>query len=493
MYYNNRKVKKRYRFMKRITTFFLGILLVVTASCFYKAPENHSIEDVESAFNKGQLKLATQWADSLLNNIKTDSLPRNKLLGFVDQSERIKADFKLTESEVETKLKKEFEGYSQNDRDLWEKNNWLEYRIIDGERMYFKRAVSNLRLILNKRGPNQSISKKPVPEGKVLFCLEHSRKVIEKSGLDSKPVLPVKMYVTYQISVKPDAIPEGEIIRCWLPFPRENHDRQQKVEIIETMPEKYFMAPDTLSQRSIYMEQKAVKGKSTVFQIKFDYNALAQYFALDKKNILPYDTSSIIYKQNTSQQVPQIVFTDRIKCLSDSIVNGISDPVQKVKKLYYWINNHIIWTGALEYSIMPNITDYVLTNKRGDCGMQTLLFMSMARCQGIPVKWQSGWMMHPGRVNLHDWCEVYYQGVGWVPLDMSFNLQPSDDLREKEFYINGIDAYRMIVNDAISAKFVPSKKYPRSEPYDFQRGEVEWRKGNLYFDQWSYDMKVDYR
>jgi transglutaminase-like putative cysteine protease len=128
---------------------------------------------------------------------------------------------------------------------------------------------------------------------------------------------------------------------------------------------------------------------------------------------------------------------------------------------------------------------------RGDCGMQTLLFMAMARYQCIPVKWQSGWMMHPGKVNLHDWAEVYYEGVGWVPLDMSFNLQQSDNLNEKEFYINGIDAYRLIVNDAISSQFVPEKKYPRSEPYDFQRGEVEWSGGNLYFNKWDYHMEAE--
>jgi transglutaminase-like putative cysteine protease len=493
MYYNNRKVIKRSRFMKRITDYFVAFLLIVTVCCCCKDPKSRTIQDVEMAFDSGRLKSAAQWADSLLNENKTDSLTKNKLLAFIDQAERIRADFKLSESDVESKLKKEFSGYSQNDRDLWEKNNWLEYRMIDGEKKYFKRAVSNLRLILNMRGPHSGDASKPSPEGKVLFCLEHSRKVIESSNLDAKPVLPVDMNITYQVSVRPDAVPDGEIIRCWLPFPRENHDRQRNVKLIQTVPEKYLLAPDTVFQRSIYLEQMAVKGKPTVFEIKFSYEAMAQYFALDKQNILPYDTSSTICKVNTAEQYPQIVFTNRIKNLSDSILNGISDPVQKVKKLYYWINDHIIWTGALEYSIMPNIVGYVLNNKRGDCGMQTLLFMSMARCQGIPVKWQSGWMMHPGRVNLHDWCEVYYEGVGWVPLDMSFNLQPSADIREKEFYINGIDAYRMIVNDGISAKLFPVKKFPRSEPYDFQRGEVEWRNGNLYFDQWSYNMTVEYK
>jgi hypothetical protein len=101
-------------------------------------------------------------------------------------------------------------------------------------------------------------------------------------------------------------------------------------------------------------------------------------------------------------------------------------------------------------------------------------------------------MMHPEEVNLHDWCEVYYEGAGWIPLDMSFNLQKSPDLREREFYISGIDAYRLIVNDDIGSRFVPDKKYARSEPYDFQRGEVEWREGNLYFNQWDYSMKVEY-
>ena len=124
--------------------------------------------------------------------------------------------------------------------------------------------------------------------------------------------------------------------------------------------------------------------------------------------------------------------------------------------------------------------------------MQTLLFIAMARYQQIPVKWQSGWMMHPNAVNLHDWSEVYYNGIGWVPLDMSFNLQKSPNNHEKEFYISGIDSYRLIVNDGIGSPFVPNKKFARSEPYDFQRGEVEWRGGNLYFNQWDYHLDVTY-
>ena len=122
--------------------------------------------------------------------------------------------------------------------------------------------------------------------------------------------------------------------------------------------------------------------------------------------------------------------------------------------------------------------------------MQTLLFMTLARSVGIPVKWQSGWMLHPGEVNLHDWCEFWFGNTGLVPVDMSFGLQNSVDPILKDFYISGIDSYRMIVNDGFGEKFDPPKKYYRSEPYDFQRGEVEWAQGNLYFNKWDYQLKV---
>lgn len=250
---------------------------------------------------------------------------------------------------------------------------------------------------------------------------------------------------------------------------------------------------ETLLSQGAFMELEkvAITGEETIFETRFSFVTYAQYYNLSKLEVVPYQKASSLYNQCTSEQWPHIVFTDRIKQLADSVVGDATNPVEVVRRLYYWIDENITWTGALEYSIMPCIPAYVITHQRGDCGMQTLLFMTMARYQGIPVKWQSGWMLHPGEVNLHDWCEVYYEGIGWVPLDMTFNLQKTGNTSLKEFYISGIDAYRLIINDGMGASFFPIKKYLRSEPWDFQRGEVEWEGGNLYFDQWSYALIIN--
>ena len=81
-------------------------------------------------------------------------------------------------------------------------------------------------------------------------------------------------------------------------------------------------------------------------------------------------------------------------------------------------------------------------------------------------------MMHPRAWNLHDWAEVYFEGVGWVPVDQSFGIPAfARNADEEYFFLGGIDSWRMIVNTDYGMPLVPEKKYPRSETVDFQRGE----------------------
>ena len=64
---------------------------------------------------------------------------------------------------------------------------------------------------------------------------------------------------------------------------------------------------------------------------------------------------------------------------------------------------------------------------------------------------------------------------------------------EKYFFLGSIDAYHLIINDEYSKELSPAIKFPRSETVDFQRGEVEWKGGNIYFDKWDYHMEVKYK
>ena len=155
------------------------------------------------------------------------------------------------------------------------------------------------------------------------------------------------------------------------------------------------------------------------------------------------DKNSEIYKINTAERPPHIVFSERLKDLSGKIVGEEKNPYLAAKKIFTWIDENIPWASAREYSTIDNIPEYAVENKHGDCGIQTLLFMTLARINGIPTRWQSGWMMHPGEVNLHDWCEAYFEGYGWVPVDQSFGLRKSED-EKREIFLFGRNRFLQV-------------------------------------------------
>jgi hypothetical protein len=478
--------------MKRDLLFICTLFLLSFYGCSQKPDCSGIVSLMENDLQAGNLIKVRLAFDSLKKYCPGEAKLLHKADSLALISERVGLDFSLTEDQVIERLNKSKVIFSAGDMASWEKMNWLEWRLIDGKKRYFNRAASNLILlkdfILNNALRDSSIAE----SSEILFRRNHIGRIIEASSSNSAPVVPVKMKIDYSITVKPDAVPPGEIVRCWLPWPKENHPRQKKVALISASPAGYVIAPDSAVHRTIYMEARAEKGVPLVFRVSYSYQSYGQYFDCDNLNIKPYDKTSLLYKKYTTEELPQICFTEKIKHLADSICGNEINPAAIVKKMFRWFSENIPWAGALEYSIMPNIPEYVLLNRKGDCGMQTFLLMSMLRYRGIPVKWQSGWMMPPDNENLHDWCEIYYNGIGWVPADISYGLQFSRNTRIREFYTSGIDSYRLIVNDGVSGTLYPQKKFMRSDPYDFQRGEVEWNGGNLYYNKWNYQMKIEY-
>jgi hypothetical protein len=478
--------------MKNIIIILNISLLFLIVNCKPKPDCGQILEVIQENYEFGNFNTAFILADSL----KKCCDENKEIIRFTDSlvqiAQRICLDFSLPEDQIKSQIEKLNGLYSVEEKREWENKGWLECRQINGGKMYFNRAASNLMLIRKFYEQKEERLREIGEDPRMKFRLNHTKEVLNASDNQSLPVVPVNMKITYTITVNPEAVPEGETIRCWLPWPKEGKLRQKNVKMISTSNKEYIISPDSAIHSTIYMEEISKKGVPAIFQISYLYQSSGQYFNLDHIKLLPNDKSTENYIKYTSEELPHISFTENIKLLADSITSPDDNPVAVVRKIYYWFKENIPWTGALEYSIMPNIPEYVFQNRRGDCGMQTFLFMSMLRYKGVPVRWQSGWMMPPGAENLHDWCEVYYEETGWVPVDVSYDLQKSDKTEIRDFYLSGIDSYRLIVNEGIAGPLHPEKQYLRSEPYDFQRGEVEWKGGNLYFDKWDYDMKIEY-
>lgn len=415
-----------------------------------------------------------------------------------DLDHRLAYDFSKTREEVAGYVRKYIPEATDEQIDAWTVSGALEAMKIDGQTRYFRNAGRNLfRIDPAAKARFEAVEGVPSPyEGHSASDAVNIPEIIAAGG---GMAAPRHMRVKYYLTVNADVVPAGETIRCWLPYPRSDVPRQTGIRFISANRPNPVFSGDRSCHSTVYLEASAVAGQPTEFTEEFEFTSCGEWNDLVPADILPYDKSSEIYRNYTAERERHIVFTPRIKALADSLTAGIDNPYLQAKAMFEYIDANYPWASAREYSTLDNIPEYVVGARHGDCGQVTLLLLTMCRYKGIPAHFQSGFMMHPDAWNMHDWGELYFEGPGWVPVDMSFGIPPfacgeylDANPHSRFFYLGGIDSYRMYVNSDYGGELIPAKKYPRSETVDFQRGEVEWRGGNLYFDDWTWDMEIEY-
>ncbi|MCB9358924.1 transglutaminase domain-containing protein [Candidatus Woesearchaeota archaeon] len=163
---------------------------------------------------------------------------------------------------------------------------------------------------------------------------------------------------------------------------------------------------------------------------------------------ITYGFNSIIKKTNTPMDIPSTLdfpLTDipaeakdyllptqtansddpKVISLAKEIVEDENNAYVVVSKIAEWVQNNIeynLTTTSAEASLPAS---WVLTNRQGVCDEITNLFMALLRSQGIPARFVSGISYttadyldsHWGP---HGWAEVYFNDVGWVPFDVTY-------------------------------------------------------------------------
>jgi hypothetical protein len=353
--------------------------------------------------------------------VVTEVVPDAIRISETERHRRIALDFRKDKESVVAYIQNYYPLVTDSMLDAWEESKALEVMYVHGKKCYFNQAAPNLFRI-----DPEAKKVKEAKEGRSLSASElvnqkHLPEVINTlHSSNTTQGLPVRFEVTYKLTVKADAVPDGEVIRCWLPYPREDNRRQSEVELLSASCADYQIAPEEALHRTLYMEKRAEKNTPTQFSVAYRFTSSAEWFDLKEEQLRPYHTESDLYKKYTAENAAHVLFTPAIRHLSGHVVGNGDSPLQKVRKIFTYINDAYPWASAREYSTVPNIPEYVIDNRHGDCGMVSLLFITLCRLNGIPAKWQSGFMLHPGGVNLHDWAEVYFEGVGWVPVDQSF-------------------------------------------------------------------------
>jgi hypothetical protein len=411
-----------------------------------------------------------------------------------DVIQRMRREYSLTEADLLTRIQRRIPNATTDDITKWRDAHQLLSRVIDGQRFYFNREPQNL-FIVSADAKQRDIRKTDNTGWKLT---DHLQKIVDEAESTGKTeVCPVQHQIDYSITVGTDApgFKKGALVRMWLPYPQE-YRQQQNVKLLSSSPGKPFIAPSAIdgptvanAQRTAYFEQRIDDPTKPIeAKISFSYTSFAYYPKLDEKLVqpLPADWGNAYLVE----RLPHIKFTPQITAKVHEIIGDETNPLAKARKIFHWVSANIPWHAEQEYCTIRSLSDWGFTNRTGDCGVQGSVFITMCRIAGVPARWQTGWETKPVGNSMHDWSEIYIAPWGWLPADASYGVQKSDDPRIADFYLGHQDAYRMIVNLDYGRPLNPPKKSFRSEPADFQRGEVEIVGKNLYFDDWDYNITI---
>lgn len=396
---------------------------------------------------------------------------------------RKERDFPWTLDKAYAKFRDKYLPMSRKDFDKGVKNGWIETLDINGTQKVHRKAIRNY-FLLNPKWSNF--------KGRGATSSDKRRSYVDdvlSQSTGAGELVDTKRYkICFSAKVPTDssAVKKGDTLRIWLPYPMET-ERQNNIKLISHYPDARVSAD---SPHSTVFFEVPVEGDTTKVEYVAEFNVSSRWFSPEyiEHSIRPYNKNSELYKTYTSFESPNIV---RLDSLASAIAGDETDPFRQSELVFDWIAKNIPWAGAREYSTIECIPEYVMETGHGDCGQVALLYISLMRSLGVPARWESGWMFHPGEKNLHDWAEVYFEGVGWVPVDVSFGRYSNASTESaRKFYSTGTDSYHIAMNKGVGQPFDPAKIFVRSETVDSQMGEVETQEHNLFYPGWSSHLEI---
>lgn len=435
------------------------------------------------------MQIEATMASKALSHKQRDALAFEQ-----ERMRRILLDFTLDETALKAGVRKQIPDLTDAEFARWNAAGLFERMEIDGHARYFNRAPSNLFRLSREALGRRDRKLPPITDGPMEVLNPHQRAIRDAALAQGRSsVQPLRLRMTQRMTVDADAVPAGEVIRAWLPYPRAIPGQQQDIRTIATVPAAHELAPEHALQRTIFMTQPATAGKPTQFSATYDLTVYGQYHAIDADKVVRTPITAELAPY-VAERAPHVVFTDALRAYSRRVVGNETNPYLIARKLFAAVDT-IPWAGAREYSTIRNISDYALHSGHADCGQQTLLLIALLRLNGIPARWQSGMVFSDGSYdNIHDWGQVYLAPYGWVPMDVTTGRLAADkgngnDPSMEWFYLGGLDNWRIAFNDDWSRSFIPARQRVRSDTVDSQRGEAEWKGGNLYYDQWDYSFE----
>ncbi len=248
---------------------------------------------------------------------------------------------------------------------------------------------------------------------------------------------------TYQVTLKD--IPAGaKRVRVWIPI--ATTDANQTVALKASGPVPLHSTRETaFGNHILYGEILHPSASPAVFILEYQVTR-QEYVKGDYDHLLkashgPESAHASLAAYLAPDRLVPI--DGRIKTLADENTRGKQGTVEKARALYDFVFNTVRYDkSGTGWGRGDSL--WVCDAKHGNCTDFHSLFISLARAEGIPARFEIGFPVPTGAEGAipgyHCWAEFYANGVGWVPVDIS---EAWKDPKKREYFFGALDANRV--------------------------------------------------
>jgi transglutaminase-like putative cysteine protease len=246
----------------------------------------------------------------------------------------------------------------------------------------------------------------------------------------------------YAFSVR--NVQPGQKLEIW--FPQAHSDQFQDVKIVSVTGDlqlKTTREPKFGNTMYHAVAPKAAKDEYT-FDVQYDV-VRHERIGLPRAGQQSQLVKASAKKANAYLAPDKLVpTTGRLADIAAEQVQGHTTTIDRARDLYDYVFTTMKYdkTGT---GWGRGDAEWACDSKRGNCTDFHSVFISMARSQGIPARFEIGFPLPASNnsgdiAGYHCWAEFYDSQYGWVPVDIS---EAWKDQSKKEYFFGAHDANRV--------------------------------------------------
>jgi hypothetical protein len=246
----------------------------------------------------------------------------------------------------------------------------------------------------------------------------------------------------------------GQTARVWLPVPPSNEDQDVAIVSKEVPAGARLTRERQYGNHILYVE--ATPRADGTIPLSITYRVTRREIKGDTR-LSPEDERRLARYLQPDAKVP--ITGKPLDLIKDKSLPR--DQVASARMLYDTVNSHMRYSKEGE-GWGRGDSVWACESGYGNCSDFHSLFISLARSQKIPAKFEIGFPLPPQRGSgdipgYHCWAKFRPAGKGWVPVDIS---EANKDPSLRDYYFGNLSANRLMFSTGRDLELAPPQDGP---------------------------------